>query len=118
MRHAMGKGPNRRGSSRGHIIREVRASLRRLQLDYIDLYQLHGFVPNTPMEETFEALDTLVRAGDVRYIGLSNWAAWQIMKAIGITAQRQLAPITSLQAYYTLVRRELEHEVVPMLTSE
>jgi aryl-alcohol dehydrogenase-like predicted oxidoreductase len=70
------------------------------------------------MEETLEALDTLVRAGDVRYIGLSNWAAWQIMKAIGITAQRQLAPITSLQAYYTLVGRDLERELVPMLTSE
>ncbi|WP_127751928.1 aldo/keto reductase [Devosia sp. 1566] len=115
---AMGKGPNRRGASRSHILSEVRASLRRLQVEHIDLYQLHGFDPNTPMEETLEALDTLVRAGDVRYIGLSNWAAWQIMKAIGITAQRHLAPITSLQAYYTLVGRELEREIVPMLTSE
>ena len=115
---AMGEGPNRRGASRGHIMSEVRASLRRLKLDHIDLYQLHGFDPETPMEETLEALDTLVRAGDVRYIGLSNWAAWQIMKAIGINAARNLAPITSLQAYYTLVGRDLEREIVPMLTSE
>lgn len=115
---SMGQGPNRRGASRGHIMSEVRASLRRLGLDHIDLYQLHGFDPTTPMEETLEALDTLVRAGDVRYIGLSNWAAWQIMKAIGITAARHLAPITSLQAYYTLVGRDLEREIVPLLTSE
>ncbi|MET3899527.1 aryl-alcohol dehydrogenase-like predicted oxidoreductase [Devosia sp. UYZn731] len=115
---AMGKGPNRQGASRGHIMSEVRASLRRLGLDHIDLYQLHGFDPMTPMEETLDALDTLVRAGDVRYIGLSNWAAWQIMKAIGITAARNLAPITSLQAYYTLVGRDLEREIVPLLTSE
>lgn len=115
---AMGPGPNRRGASRGHIMSEVRASLRRLKLEHIDLYQLHGFDRDTPMEETLEALDTLVRAGDVRYIGLSNWAAWQIMKAIGINAARHLAPITSLQAYYTLVGRDLEREIVPMLTSE
>ena len=115
---AIGKGPNRRGASRGHIMSEVRASLRRLDLDHIDLYQLHGFDPTTPMEETLEALDNLVRAGDVRYIGLSNWAAWQIMKAIGIAAARRLAPITSLQAYYTLVGRDLEREIGPMLTSE
>jgi len=115
---AMGTGPNRRGASRGHIMSEVRSSLRRLKVDHIDLYQLHGFDRHTPMEETLEALDTLVRAGDVRYLGLSNWAAWQIMKAVGIAAHRQLAPITSLQAYYTLVGRDLEREIVPMLTSE
>lgn len=115
---AMGKGPNRRGASRGHIMSEVRASLRRLQLDHVDLYQLHGFDPDTPMEETLDAFDTLVRAGDVRYIGVSNWAAWQIMKAIGISASRNLAPITSLQAYYTLVGRDLEREIAPLLTSE
>jgi aryl-alcohol dehydrogenase-like predicted oxidoreductase len=115
---AMGKGPNRRGASRGHIMSEVRASLRRLKLDHIDLYQLHGFDPETPMEETLEALDTLVRAGDVRYIGVSNWAAWQIMKAIGISAARNLTPVTSLQAYYTLAGRDLEREIVPLLSSE
>lgn len=90
---AMGEGPNRRGASRGHIMSAVGASLRRLQMDHIDLYQLHGFDPTTSMEETLEALDTLVRAGDVRYIRLSNWAAWQIMKAVGIIQQRQPAQI-------------------------
>lgn len=115
---AMGNGPNRRGASRGHILSEAQASLKRLGLDHIDLYQIHAFDPATPIEETLEALDTLVRAGDVRYVGLSNWAAWQIMKAIGITRARQLAPITSLQAYYTLVSRDLEREIVPLLASE
>ena len=115
---AMGEGPNRRGGSRGHILSEARASLKRLGLDHIDLYQIHAFDPATPIEETLEALDTLVRAGDVRYIGLSNWAAWQIMKAIGITRARHLAPITSLQAYYTLVGRDLEREIASLLISE
>ncbi|NJL54839.1 MAG: aldo/keto reductase [Spirulinaceae cyanobacterium RM2_2_10] len=90
---AMGEGPNMRGASRHHILSQCRASLRRLGLDYIDLYQIHAFDPATPMEETLETLDTLVRAGDVRYVGLSNWAAWQIMKAIGISQARQLAPL-------------------------
>ena len=90
---AMGDGPNHRGASRGHIISECRASLGRLGVDYIDLYQIHAFDSATPIEETLEALDTLVRAGDVRYIGLSNWAAWQVMKAIGITRARALAPV-------------------------
>lgn len=115
---AMGTGPNRRGGSRRHILSECRASLSRLGLDHIDLYQIHAFDPATPIEETLEALDTLVRAGDVRYIGLSNWAAWQVMKAIGIARARHLAPITSLQAYYTLVGRDIEREIVPMLASE
>ncbi|WP_116131348.1 aldo/keto reductase [Tropicimonas sp. IMCC34043] len=114
----MGKGPNARGASRGHIMDQVKASLSRLGTDHIDLYQIHGFDPATPMVETLEALDTLVRHGHVRYIGLSNWAAWQIMKAIGIAEARRLAPIVSLQAYYTLAGRDLEREVVPMLQSE
>jgi aryl-alcohol dehydrogenase-like predicted oxidoreductase len=115
---SMGPGPNRRGASRRHLLSEVRANLGRLGVDYIDLYQIHAFDPATPIEETLEALDTLVRRGDVRYIGLSNWASWQIMKAIGITKARQLAPITSLQAYYTLVGRDIEREIAPMLVSE
>jgi len=115
---AMGNGPNRKGLSRRHIIAECRASLKRLGLDYIDLYQLHGYDPITPMEETLEALNTLVQAGDVRYIGMSNWAAWHIMKAIGISRECKLAPITSLQAYYTLVGRDIEREIVPLLASE
>ena len=114
----MGEGPNARGASRGHIMNEYKASLRRLQTDYIDLYQIHGFDPATPIEETLEALNTLVHQGYVRYVGLSNWAAWQVMKAIGITRARNLSPIVSLQAHYTLVGRDLEREVIPMLTSE
>ena len=114
----MGPGVNARGVSRKHILDQCKASLERLQLDHIDLYQIHGFDPATPIVETLDALDTLVRQGHVRYIGLSNWAAWQIVKAIGITEARQLAPILSLQAYYTLAGRDLEREVVPMLKSE
>jgi aryl-alcohol dehydrogenase-like predicted oxidoreductase len=114
----MGEGPNGRGASRGHIMEQVKQSLGRLQLDYIDLYQIHGFDPATPIVETLEALDTLVRQGHVRYVGLSNWAAWQVMKAVGIAEARKLAPIVSLQAYYTLAGRDLEREVVPMLLSE
>lgn len=114
----MGEGPNARGASRGHILDQAKASLARLQLDHIDLYQIHGFDPATPMVETLEALDTLVRQGHVRYLGLSNWAAWQIVKAAGIAEARKLAPVVSLQAYYTLAGRDLEREVVPMLKSE
>ena len=114
----MGEGPNARGLSRGHIMDQVKASLKRLQLDHIDLYQCHGFDPATPVEETLEALDALVQQGHIRYIGVSNWAAWQIAKALGISVARQLAPIASLQAYYTLAGRDLERELVPMLLSE
>lgn len=114
----VGPGPNARGASRGHILTQAKASLQRLQMDHIDLYQIHGFDPMTPIDETLEALDTLVRQGYVRYIGLSNWAAWQIVKAVGITEARRLAPILSLQAYYTLAGRDLEREIVPMLKSE
>ncbi len=115
---AMGEGPNARGSSRLHILDQAKASLKRLQLDHVDLYQIHGFDPATPMVEQLEALDTLVRQGLVRYVGLSNWAAWQIVKAVGIAEARRLAPIVSLQAYYTLAGRDLEREIVPMLSAE
>jgi aryl-alcohol dehydrogenase-like predicted oxidoreductase len=115
---AMGEGPNARGASRGHILDQAKASLKRLQLDHIDLYQIHGFDPATPIVETLEALDILVQHGHVRYLGLSNWAAWQVVKAVGIAEARRLAPIISLQAYYTLAGRDLEREVVPMLLSE
>jgi len=114
----MRDGPNARGASRGHILSECKASLERLQTDYIDLYQIHGFDPATPIEETLEALNTLVQHGHVRYVGLSNWAAWQVMKAIGIARARNLCPILSLQAYYTLVGRDLEREIIPLLQSE
>lgn len=111
-------GVNSRGSSRHHIIGGVKQSLKRLQLDHIDLYQLHGFDPATPIEETLYALDNLVQHGHVRYIGVSNWAAWQIAKALGISERLGLARFASLQAYYTIAGRELERELVPMMQSE
>jgi len=114
----MGDGANSRGASRSHIIEGVKASLKRLQLDHIDLYQIHGFDPATPIEETVRALDVLVQHGHVRYVGVSNWAAWQIVKALGIADKHGLARFESLQAYYTLAGRELERELVPMLLSE
>jgi aryl-alcohol dehydrogenase-like predicted oxidoreductase len=113
-----GPAPNARGNSRAHILDGVKASLRRLQLDHIDLYQIHGFDAATPIEETVRALDTLVRDGRVRYVGVSNWAAWQITKALGIAERLGLARFESLQAYYTIAGRDLERELVPMLQSE
>jgi len=115
---AMGKGPNQKGLSRYHIMEAVKASLTRLGLDHIDLYQLHGFDRTTPIEETLEALDTLVRQGLVRYVGVSNWAAWQIVKALGICERRGLSGFISLQAYYSIAGRDLERELVPMMESE
>jgi aryl-alcohol dehydrogenase-like predicted oxidoreductase len=113
-----GAGANMRGLSRSHILDGVKASLKRLQLDHIDLYQVHAFDPATPMEETLKALDQLVRHGHVRYIGVSNWAAWQIAKALGICERLGLARFESLQAYYTVAGRDLEREIIPMLQSE
>ncbi|WP_144109155.1 aldo/keto reductase [Paraburkholderia sp. BCC1886] len=109
---------NARGASRVHIIDGIKASLKRLQLDHVDLYQIHGFDPATPIEETVRALDTLVQHGHVRYVGVSNWAAWQIVKALGIAERLGLARFETLQAYYTLAGRDLERELVPMLESE
>jgi len=113
-----GPGANGRGASRGHIMDGVKASLKRLQLEHIDLYQIHGFDPATPIEETVRALDQLVSHGHVRYVGVSNWAAWQIVKALGIAERLGLARFESLQAYYTVAGRDLEREIVPMLKSE
>src|SRR5512137_965108 len=113
-----GTGPNSRGASRGHVLDGVKASLRRLQLEHIDLYQIHGFDPATPIEETVRALDQLVRQGLVRYVGVSNWAAWQIVKALGIAERLGLSRFESLQAYYTVAGRDLERELTPMLASE
>ncbi len=114
----MGSKPNQQGSSRSHILDGVKASLERLQLEYIDLYQLHGFDPATPIEETLGALNDLVRQGLVQYIGVSNWAAWQIAKALGISNLHNMAKFASLQAYYSIAGRDLEREIVPMLSSE
>src|SRR6185295_5061634 len=91
---------------------------KRLQLDHVDLYQIHGFDPATPIEETVRALDTMVQHGHVRYVGVSNWAAWQITKALGISERLGLARFASLQAYYTIAGRDLERELIPMLQSE
>ncbi|KQW30250.1 aldo/keto reductase [Rhizobium sp. Root274] len=110
-------GQNDRGSSRAHILDSLHASLKRMQLDYVDLYQLHGFDPLTPMEESLRALDHLVRQGAVRYIGVSNWAAWQIAQAMGATERLGLSPLSSLQAYYSLAGREIEHEIAPLVSA-
>jgi len=96
----------------------VEASLRRLQTDHIDLYQVHANDYITPIEETLRALDTLVTQGKVRYIGCSNWQAWKIAKALGISEFRNLARFDTLQAYYSIAGRDLEREIVPMLESE
>ena len=114
----MGPGPNARGASRSHILDGVKASLKRLQTDHIDLYQIHGFDLATPMEETVRALETLVQQGLVRYVGVSNWSAWQVMKGLGIADRLGFTRFASLQAYYTIAGRDLEREIVPMLTSE
>ncbi|HEX5127701.1 MAG TPA: aldo/keto reductase [Rhodocyclaceae bacterium] len=112
------KGQNSRGMSRYHIIDALKGSLKRLQLDHVDLYQIHGFDPATPIEEAVRAFDTLVQQGHVRYIGVSNWAAWQIMKALGISERLGLARFESLQAYYTIASRDIERELVPLMKSE
>src|ERR1700733_7843333 len=113
-----GPGRNDVGASRGHIMDGVEASLRRLQTDHIDLYQIHGNDAVTPIEETLRALDTLVQQGKVRYIGCSNWHAWKIAKALGISDAKNLARFDTLQAYYSIAGRDLERELVPMMESE
>jgi len=110
--------PNGRGQSRHHIFNAIDASLKRLQLDYVDLYQLHGFDPLTPFEESLSALTDLVRSGRVRYIGLCNMAAWQIMKSLAVSDTRGFAKFVSVQAYYTIAGRDLEREVVPLLQDQ
>lgn len=114
----VGPGRNDVGASRGHIMDGVEASLRRLQTDHIDLYQIHGNDSVTPVEETLRALDTLVQQGKVRYIGCSNWHAWKIAKALGISEAKNLAKFDTLQAYYSIAGRDLERELVPLLESE
>jgi aryl-alcohol dehydrogenase-like predicted oxidoreductase len=114
----VGPGRNDVGASRGHIMDAVEASLRRLQTDYIDLYQIHGNDSITPVEETLHALDTLVTQGKVRYIGVSNWQAWKIAKALAISEFKNLARFDTLQAYYSIAGRDLERELVPLLEAE
>ena len=118
VRGRMGTGPNDNGLSRKHIFQQVEASLKRLGTDYIDLYQVHSYDPLTPLEETLRALDDLVRSGKVRYIGASNLAAWQLMKALSYSDHRQLERFVSLQAYYSLAGRDLERELIPLLLDQ
>jgi aryl-alcohol dehydrogenase-like predicted oxidoreductase len=113
-----GRGRNDVGASRGHIMDSVDASLRRLQTDYIDLYQIHGTDLYTPEDETLRALDALVQNGKVRYIGCSNWQAWRIMKALGISEHKNWAKFDTLQAYYSIAGRDLEREIVPLLEDQ
>jgi aryl-alcohol dehydrogenase-like predicted oxidoreductase len=114
----VGKAPNDRGASRGHIMDGIKRSLERLQLDYVDLYQIHGNDAATPVEETVRALDDLVREGLVRYVGVSNWAAWKIMKALGYAEHKDFARFETLQAYYSIAGRDLEREITPMLEDQ
>jgi len=114
----MGEGPNDSGTGRKHMLDQIDASLERLGLDHVDLYQIHGWDPVTPIEEALEGLNDIVRSGRARYVGVSNWAAWQIVKALGISERRGFAKFASLQAYYTVAGRDLERELAPMLLSE
>lgn len=109
-----GTGPNERGSSRYHLQQELDNSLKRLQTDYVDLYQIHTFDPHTPLDETLRALDDMVSAGKVRYIGASNYAAWEIMKALGISELKGYARYVSTQVSYSLADRTPERELVPL----
>ena len=113
-----GAGPNDRGASRGHIMDGVKASLKRLGTDYIDLYQIHALDQLTPMEETLRALDDLVRQGHVRYVGVSNWSAWALMKALGIAERHGWVRPVTLQAYYSIAGRDIEREIAPLLAAE
>lgn len=109
----MGDDPNERGGSRYHIMKAVEASLKRLQTDYIDLYQMHEIDPTTPIEETLRALDDLVRAGKVRYIGCSNFAAWQLCEALWTSRLNNLHSFVTVQPEYSLLARQIEMELVP-----
>lgn len=110
--------PNARGQSRVHIFNAVDASLKRLQVDHIDLYQFHGVDPLTPFEESLSAMNDLVRSGKVRYIGLCNMSAWQVMKALGISRAHGWSEFVSIQAYYTIAGRDLEREIFPLLRDQ
>src|SRR5215472_2893843 len=112
-RFALVDGPNEGGLSRQHLIEACEASLRRLQVDHIDLYQVHEWDGQTPVEETLEALDHLVRSGKVRYVGCSNFAGWQLAKSVATSERRGLARYVSQQIHYSLQAREAEYELIP-----
>src|SRR5579863_4879564 len=117
-RFPMGEGPNDRGLSRWHLIRECEASLKRLRTDVIDLYQVHQWDGLTPLEETMEALDSLVRNGKVRYVGCSNYSGWHIMKAMEVARRDGRVPFVSQQIHYTLQAREAEYELIPIAVDQ
>jgi aryl-alcohol dehydrogenase-like predicted oxidoreductase len=118
VRMPMGRGPNDAGLSRHHVITGCEASLRRLGTDHIDLYQVHEWDGQTPLEETLRALGLLVQSGKVRYIGASNYAAWQLMKALGTSERLGLPAFVSQQIYYSLQGREAEYELVPLAVDQ
>jgi aryl-alcohol dehydrogenase-like predicted oxidoreductase len=118
VRGRMGPGPNEVGLSRLHVVEAIDASLKRLGTDYVDLYQIHRFDPLTNVEDTLRALDDVVRAGKVRYIGCSNLAAWQLMKALAISREQHLERFRCTQSYYSLAGRELEREMIPLLQDQ
>jgi len=118
VRGRTGPGPNQVGLSRSHIHASIDASLKRLKLDFVDLYQIHGVDKDTPIEETVRALDEVVRSGKARYVGFSNLPAWMAMKAIGFADANGLARFQSGQAYYSMVGRDIEREIVPMAVAE
>ncbi|HYJ64210.1 MAG TPA: aldo/keto reductase [Parafilimonas sp.] len=118
VRGKTGEGVNEIGLSRKHIMQQVDESLKRLNIDYIDLYQIHGYDALTPIEETIRVFDDLVKSGKVRYIGASNITAWQLMKALAFSQHNNLAKFVSLQAYYTIAGRDLERELIPLLNDQ
>jgi aryl-alcohol dehydrogenase-like predicted oxidoreductase len=118
VRGRVGPGVNEVGLSRGHILAAIDASLRRLGLDYVDLYQIHGFDPVTPIEETIRALDDVVRGGKARYVGFSNLPAWAAAKALTLADERGLARFESAQVYYSIAGRDIEREIVPLCQAE
>jgi aryl-alcohol dehydrogenase-like predicted oxidoreductase len=115
---SMGTGPNETGTSRYHLTRELDASLKRLDTDYIDLYFIHGFDPTTPIEETLSVLNDFVKSGRVRYIGCSNFTAWQLMKSLSISEREKLHKYIVYQGYYSLIGRDYEWELKPLLEDQ
>ena len=115
---AMGEGPNDKGSSRYHLIKAAEDSLKRLGTEYIDLYFMHGFDAHTPVEETLSTLDTLIKSGKVRYIGCSNFAAWQLMKSLSVSERHHFEKYVVYQGYYSLIGRDYEQELMPLLRDQ
>ena len=114
----MGEGPNDKGSSRFHLLTALDESLRRLQTDYVDLYIMHGFDVDTPVEETLRTLDKMINSGKVRYIGCSNFAAWQLMKCLSVSEKLNLEKYIVYQGYYSIIGRDYEQELMPLIKDQ